>query len=63
MKRVLIGTNNLQHTANIIMPVGCLGNTSSSDQKDLKNQSSVGLHLDEGGGNGHKQQVKKEIPA
>ena len=37
------------------MPVGCLGNNSSSDQKDLQNQSSVGLHLDEGGGNGSKQ--------
>ena len=40
------------------MPVGCLGNTSSSDQQDLKNQSSVGSYLDEGGGgNGNKQQV------
>ena len=43
------------------MPVGCLGNTSSSsDQKDLKNHSSVGSHLDEGGGggNGNNSTVK-----
>ena len=39
------------------MPVGCLGNTSNSDQKDLKNNSCSGSHLDEGGGNGSKQQV------
>ena len=43
------------------MPVGCLGNTSSSsDQKDLKNHSSVGSHRDEGGGggNGNNSTVK-----
>ena len=39
------------------MPVGCLGNTSSNDQRDSKNQSSVGQNLDEGG----KQKVKTEI--
>ena len=39
------------------MPVGCLGNTSSSDQKDLTNTSSVGSQLDEGGGNGSKKKV------
>lgn len=44
------------------MPVGCLGNTSSSsDQKDLKNHPSVGSHLDEGGGgNGNNSMVKIE---
>ena len=53
-------TKTSKHTANIIMPVGCLGNTSSSsDQKDLKNHSSVGSHLDEGGGgNGNNSTVK-----
>ena len=39
------------------MPVGCLGNTSSSDQKDLRNHSISGSHLDEGGGNGATNQV------
>ena len=39
------------------MPVGCLGNTSSSDQKDLRNHSISGYHLDEGGGNGATNQV------
>ena len=39
------------------MPVGCLGNTSSTDQNDLRNHSIVGSHLDEGGGNGNTNQV------
>ena len=47
-----------KHTTNIIMPVGCLGNSSSTDQKDLRNHSISGSHLDEGGGNGNKNQVK-----
>ena len=40
------------------MPVGCLGNTSSTDQKDLRNHSISGSHLEEGGGNGNINQVK-----
>ena len=47
-----------KHTTNIIMPVGCLGNSSSTDQKDLRNHSISGSHLDEGGGNGNTNQVK-----
>ena len=43
------------------MPVGCLGNNSNNDQKDLKNQSSVGFHLDEGGGNGNNQVKNKSV--
>ena len=39
------------------MPVGCLGNTSSTDQNDLRNHSISGSHLDEGGGNGNTNQV------
>ena len=43
------------------MPVGCLGNTSSTDQKDLRNHSISGSHLEEGGGNGNINQVKTKL--